>query len=212
MKDDVVRNLRLACAATLLSIWGMAHLAAVPVLGETLAPLLLALVVAPGSPFAHWRANRAGAAALGIALLALLAITTLLARVGSAEELLAFAHSPWFVLPVWGLGLFGLASFMAEQRTKEIGIRKVLGASAFTLWRMLSKDFALLVLLACCIATPLAWYFLQQWLEKYEYHTTITWWIFGGVGAGAMLIALLTVSYQSTKAALSNPVKSLRSE
>lgn len=110
------------------------------------------------------------------------------------------------------LGLFGLASFMAEQRTKEIGIRKVLGASAFNLWRMLSKDFAILVLLSCCIATPLAWYFLQQWLEKYEYHTTITWWIFGGVGAGAMLIALLTVSYQSTKAALSNPVKSLRSE
>lgn len=108
MKDDVTRNLRLACAATLLSIWGMAHLAAVPVLGDTLAPLLLALVVAPGSPFAHWRANRAGAVALGIALLALLAITTLLARVGSAEELLAFAHSPWFVLPVWGLGLFGL--------------------------------------------------------------------------------------------------------
>lgn len=110
------------------------------------------------------------------------------------------------------LGLFGLASFMAEQRTKEIGIRKVLGASAFNLWRMLSKDFAILVLLSCCIATPVGWYFLQQWLKKYEYHTTITWWIFGGVGLGAMLIALLTVSYQSTKAALSNPVKSLRSE
>ncbi|QEH42895.1 ABC transporter permease [Chitinophaga sp. XS-30] len=110
------------------------------------------------------------------------------------------------------LGLFGLASFMAEQRTKEIGIRKVMGASTFNLWRMLSKDFVILVLLSCCIATPLAWYFLRQWLLKYEYHTTMPWWIFAGVGAGALLIAMLTVSYQATKAALANPVKSLRSE
>lgn len=110
------------------------------------------------------------------------------------------------------LGLFGLASFMAEQRTKEIGIRKVLGASTFNLWRMLSKDFVILVLLSCFIATPLAWHFLHQWLQKYEYHTEIRWWIFAGVGTGAMLIALLTVSYQATKAALSNPVRSLRSE
>ncbi|GEP97122.1 ABC transporter permease [Chitinophaga cymbidii] len=110
------------------------------------------------------------------------------------------------------LGLFGLASFMAEQRTKEIGIRKVLGASAFNLWRMMSRDFVMLVLLSCCIATPLAWHFLHRWLLQYEYHTEITWWIFGGVGTGAVLIALLTVSYQTTKAALANPVRSLRSE
>jgi len=110
------------------------------------------------------------------------------------------------------LGLFGLASFVAEQRTKEIGIRKVLGASAFNLWRMLSKDFVLLVLLSCCIAIPLAWYFLHGWLQRYTYHTEITWWIFAIVGGGVLLIALLTVSYQATKAALANPVKSLRSE
>lgn len=110
------------------------------------------------------------------------------------------------------LGLFGLASFLAEQRTKEIGIRKVLGASAFNVWRMLSRDFVILVLLSCCIATPVAWHFLHQWLMKYEYRTEITWWVFVSVGAGALFIALLTVSYQATKAALANPVKSLRSE
>ncbi|MET7001525.1 ABC transporter permease [Chitinophaga defluvii] len=110
------------------------------------------------------------------------------------------------------LGLFGLASFVAEQRTKEIGIRKVLGASAFNLWRMLSKDFVLLVLLSCCIAIPFAWYFLHDWLQRYAYHTEITWWIFAIVAGGVLLIALLTVSYQATRAALANPVKSLRSE
>jgi ABC-type antimicrobial peptide transport system permease subunit len=110
------------------------------------------------------------------------------------------------------LGLFGLASFMAEQRTKEIGIRKVLGASVFNLWRMLSKDFVALVLLSCCIAVPVAWYFLHQWLQRFEYRTSISVWIFFGVGAGAIFIALSTVSYQAVKTALSNPVKSLRAE
>ena len=110
------------------------------------------------------------------------------------------------------LGLFGLASFIAEQRTKEIGIRKVLGASIFNLWRMLSKDFALLVVLSCCIATPIAWYFLHQWLQQYEYRTNISWIIFLAVGAGALFIALSTVSYQAIKTALANPVKSLRAE
>jgi len=110
------------------------------------------------------------------------------------------------------LGLFGLASFVAEQRTKEIGVRKVLGASVFNLWKMLSKDFALLVFISCFIAIPVAWYFLNKWLLNYSYHTTISWWIFAATIAGALVITLLTVSYQAIKAALANPVKSLRTE
>lgn len=110
------------------------------------------------------------------------------------------------------LGLFGLASFMAEQRTKEIGVRKVLGASVYTLWRLLCKDFVLLVIIAFVIATPTAWYLLNDWLQEYTYHTELSWWIFAVVGAGAVSITLLTVSYQSIRAALINPVKSLRSE
>ena len=110
------------------------------------------------------------------------------------------------------LGLFGLASFMAEQRTKEIGIRKVLGASAFAVWQLLSTEFVFLVLIAFFIATPIAYYFLSNWLQKYEYRTEISWWIFVVSGAGALLITLLTVSFQSVKAALMNPVNSLRSE
>jgi predicted permease len=110
------------------------------------------------------------------------------------------------------LGLFGLASFMAEQRTKEIGVRKVLGASVFNLWRLLSKDFVLLVLIAFVIAAPTAWYFLNNWLKKYTYRTDISWWVFAVAGGGALLITLLTVSYQAIKAAMINPVKSLRTE
>jgi ABC-type antimicrobial peptide transport system permease subunit len=110
------------------------------------------------------------------------------------------------------LGLFGLASFLAEQRTKEIGIRKVMGASVFQLWQMLSKDFIILVSISCCLAIPVAWYFLHQWLKQYYYHTTIVWEIFALTGAGALLIALGTVSYQAAKAAMANPVKSLRAE
>ncbi|HEX3079950.1 MAG TPA: FtsX-like permease family protein, partial [Puia sp.] len=110
------------------------------------------------------------------------------------------------------LGLFGLASFVAEQRTKEIGVRKVLGASVFNLWQMLSKDFVNLVIISCAIAIPVAWYFLHQWLQKYPYRTEISWWIFLVAGMGAMAITLLTVSYQAIKAALMNPVSSLRSE
>jgi ABC-type antimicrobial peptide transport system permease subunit len=110
------------------------------------------------------------------------------------------------------LGLFGLASFVAEQRTKEIGVRKVLGASVTTVWRMLSKDFIMLVLISCLIAAPLAWYFLYGWLERYEYRTEISWWVFFIAIAGAMGITLLTISFQAIKAGLANPVKSLRSE
>ncbi|MVM29090.1 FtsX-like permease family protein [Spirosoma sp. HMF4905] len=110
------------------------------------------------------------------------------------------------------LGLFGLASFIAEQRTKEIGVRKVLGASVLNLWGLLSKDFVFLIVIALGIAIPTAWYFLTGWLQNYTYRTEISWWIFAVSGLGALLVTLLTVSFQSIKAALINPVKSLRSE
>ncbi|HTE29134.1 MAG TPA: FtsX-like permease family protein, partial [Chryseolinea sp.] len=110
------------------------------------------------------------------------------------------------------LGLFGLASFVAEQRTKEIGIRKIVGASVFNLWKMLSKDFVVLVVISCFIAIPLAYYFLAAWLEQYEYRTEISWWIFALTSLAALAITLLTVSYQAVKAALMKPVNSLRSE
>jgi putative ABC transport system permease protein len=110
------------------------------------------------------------------------------------------------------LGLFCLASFVAEQRTKEIGVRKVLGASVFNLWKLLSKEFVVLVLISCLIAVPIASYFLNKWLLNYKYRTEISWWTFSVAGFGALIITLLTVSYQAIKAALMNPVKSLRSE
>jgi ABC-type antimicrobial peptide transport system permease subunit len=110
------------------------------------------------------------------------------------------------------LGLFGLASFVAEQRTKEIGIRKVLGASVANLWQMLSKDFVILVFISCLIAAPISWYCMNKWLQNYTYRTDISWWIFVAAGAGALMITLLTVSFQAIKAAMSNPVKSLRTE
>jgi putative ABC transport system permease protein len=110
------------------------------------------------------------------------------------------------------LGLFGLASFVAEQRTKEIGVRKVMGASVFNLWKMLSMDFIGLVVVAVFIAAPIAYYFMSTWLLKYDYRTEITWWIFVAAGLGALMITLFTVSYQSIRAATANPVKSLRSE
>jgi putative ABC transport system permease protein len=110
------------------------------------------------------------------------------------------------------LGLFALASFVAEQRKKEIGIRKVLGASGVTLWRMLSKEFVILVVISCLIAVPIANYFLHNWLQNYEYRTEISWWIFAAAAIGAVLITLLTVSFQAIKAAIANPVKNLRTE
>lgn len=107
------------------------------------------------------------------------------------------------------LGLSGLASFVAEQRTREIGVRKVLGASVFSLWKLLSRDFIVLVLVAVVIATPVAWHFLTQWLQKYEYRAPVSWWIFALAGLSALLITLATVSYQAIRAARMNPVKSL---
>ncbi|MCX6214274.1 ABC transporter permease [Spirosoma sp.] len=110
------------------------------------------------------------------------------------------------------LGLFGLATFMTEQRTKEIGVRKVLGASVTSIVTLLSKDFLKLVLISIVIASPLAWYGMNQWLQNFEYKVGINWWVFALAGFLAIGIALLTVSFQSVKAALMNPVKSLRSD
>jgi ABC-type antimicrobial peptide transport system permease subunit len=110
------------------------------------------------------------------------------------------------------LGLFGMASFVAEQRTKEISVRKVLGASVINLWALLSKDFVVLVVISCAIAAPVANYFMGSWLQNYQLHTDMPWWVFAATGAGALLITLFTVSWQSIKAALVNPVKSLKTE
>lgn len=110
------------------------------------------------------------------------------------------------------LGLFGLAAFMAEQRTKEIGVRKVLGASVGSIVTLLSKDFLKLVAISILIASPIAWYAMNQWLNDFAYKIDIEWWMFAMAGLVAVGIALLTVSFQSVKAALTNPVKSLRSE
>ena len=110
------------------------------------------------------------------------------------------------------LGLFGLATFIAEQRTKEIGIRKVLGASVQGIVQMLSKDFMKLVAISFVIAAPLAWYFMNKWLQDFAYRISISWWVFVAAGLAALLIALLTVSFQAVRAAISNPVKSLRTE
>ena len=110
------------------------------------------------------------------------------------------------------LGLFGLATFTVEQRVKEIGIRKVLGASVAQIARLISGDFLLLVVVAIFIAMPFAWYASNQWLQEFAYRTQISWWIFFLAGFAAILIALLTVSSQALKASLSNPVDSLRNE
>jgi ABC-type antimicrobial peptide transport system permease subunit len=110
------------------------------------------------------------------------------------------------------LGLFGLTSFMAEQRIKEIGIRNVLGASVLNIWQLLSKDFILLVMLSCLIAIPIAFYYMSTWLQKYDFRTDISWWVFALSAVGALAITLITVSFQAIKAALANPVKSLRTE
>jgi putative ABC transport system permease protein len=110
------------------------------------------------------------------------------------------------------LGLFGMASFMAEQRIKEIGVRKVLGASVMNLWGLLSKDFLALVILSLIVAVPMSFFFMGKWLGNYTYHSDLSWWIFAAACFGALFITLLTVSYQAIRAAMANPVKSLKSE
>jgi len=110
------------------------------------------------------------------------------------------------------LGLLGLVMFTAEQRTKEFGIRKVLGASAGTLFGLLSKEFLLLVAIALIIATPLAWLLMNNWLRDYAYRIDVTWWMFVIAGILSILIALITVSFQAIKLAMANPVRSLRTE
>jgi ABC-type antimicrobial peptide transport system permease subunit len=110
------------------------------------------------------------------------------------------------------LGLFGLASFVAEQRVKEIGIRKVLGASVSNIWQLLSKEFVMLVMISCALAIPIAYFFMRNWLQKYDYRTSVSWQVCAVAALGAVVITVLTVSFQAIKAAVSNPVKSLRSE
>ncbi|WP_332368009.1 ABC transporter permease [Spirosoma telluris] len=110
------------------------------------------------------------------------------------------------------MGLFGLATFTAQQRTKEIGVRKVLGASVGSIVALLSKDFLKLVIIALVISSPIAWWGMNQWLKDFAYKVYLEWWVFALAGVLAIAIAVLTVGFQSVKAALTNPVKSLRSE
>jgi ABC-type antimicrobial peptide transport system permease subunit len=110
------------------------------------------------------------------------------------------------------LGLFGLATYMAENRIKEIGVRKVLGASVGSITTLLSKDFLKLVIISFVIASPLAWYAMSQWLQTYTYRVSIEWWVFAVTALLSAVIAIVTVSFQAIKAAIANPVKSLRTE
>jgi ABC-type antimicrobial peptide transport system permease subunit len=110
------------------------------------------------------------------------------------------------------LGLFGLATYTAQVKTKEIGIRKVLGATVAGVVQLVSKDFLKLVIIAIIIATPVAWLAMNKWLQGFEYRVSVSWWVFALAGILALLIALLTVSFQAIKAAIANPVKSLRTE
>lgn len=110
------------------------------------------------------------------------------------------------------LGLYGLVSYVVVQRTKEIGVRKVLGASVVSIVTLLSKDFLKLVLIAIVIASPIGWWAMHRWLQDFAYRIDIAWWVFALAGLLAVSIALITVSFQSIRAALTNPVKSLRSD
>lgn len=132
----------------------------------------------------------------------------------SAEERIGHLASIFAILAIFisCLGLFGLTSFIAEQRSKEIGIRKVLGASTFKVWRLLTREFVILVAIALFIATPVAYYGMETWLQDYQYRTVISWWIFAAAGIGTLVITLATVSFQAIKAAMANPVNSLKTE
>jgi ABC-type antimicrobial peptide transport system permease subunit len=132
----------------------------------------------------------------------------------SLETLIGKLAGVFAILAIFisSLGLFGLATYVAEQRKKEIGIRKVLGASVSQVWALLSKDFILLVLTSCIIASPLAFYFLQDWLQKYPYRISIGAGVFIVAAMLAIFITIITISFQAIKAAVANPVKSLRAE
>jgi putative ABC transport system permease protein len=110
------------------------------------------------------------------------------------------------------LGIFGLVVQTAEQRSKEVGIRKVLGASVAGIVRLISKDFVKLVIIAIVVGSPIAWYALQKWLENYPYRTPINWWVFAVTGIAALLVTIGTVSFQAIRAATADPVRSLRNE
>lgn len=136
------------------------------------------------------------------------------ARFYEREELISNLTKTFAALSVFisCLGLFGLATFSIRQRTKEIGIRKVLGASILSITTLLSMDFLKLVLVSIIVAAPIAYYFMAEWLKDFAYHVSIEWWIFVATGVVAVVIALLTIAYQAIRAALANPVKSLKSE
>jgi putative ABC transport system permease protein len=123
-----------------------------------------------------------------------------------------FAGFSMLAILVACLGLFALSSFMAEQRKKEVSIRLVLGATVGNIFRLLTRSFVVMVLVSFAIASPLGWYMMTRWLEDYTYKTEITWDVFLIAGSAAVLIALVTVSYQSVKVALGNPATNLRSE
>lgn len=131
------------------------------------------------------------------------------------------AERKWSSIMAWAggisiflacLGLFGLAALAAVNRTKEIGIRKVLGASVPGIIALLSKDFLKLIIISLLIATPIAWYFMHKWLQDFAYRIHIGWWVFIIAGIAAVMTALITISFQAIKAAVANPVKSLRTE
>jgi len=128
-------------------------------------------------------------------------------RVGKLATFFAF-----LAICISCLGILGLSIFVAEQRTKEIGVRKVLGASVLSVWKLLSRDFVVLVLISCFIAIPIGYYYMNVWIQEYTYRTELNWWIFAAAALGTLAITLLTVSFQSIKAAINNPVESLKTE
>ena len=132
----------------------------------------------------------------------------------SAEQKISKLATAFAILAIFisCLGLLGLASYSTMQRTKEIGVRKVMGASVSGIINLLSKEFLRLVILACFIAMPLAWYFMNTWLKDFAYRTGINWWVFVLAGMLSLIIAIVTISFQAIKAAMANPVKSLRTE
>ena len=135
-------------------------------------------------------------------------------RLYTAEERTGkiFISFAIFAILIASLGLFGLITYAAEQRVKEIGIRKVLGADVGNIVMMISKDFMRLVFFASLFAFPIAWWAMNKWLQDFAYRVNIGWWVFAAAGIVAILIALITVSFQSIKAAMANPVESLRTE